>query len=167
MTPEMRAEWRQDFSHLDAECNWSEDVHLALLDALEAAEAEVATLRETLSAHERMRWPEEAHRLKQRGERLAAALEDIGTLAEVQAIACRAQYRADHERNWLDVLAIIERSALASASNEEVRCDGSCHDRNEDDCPKCGSLDVGLVCDDCLFYLAQDAEPSASSEDDQ
>jgi hypothetical protein len=45
-------------------------------------------------------------------ERLRA----VAALAKVQARSCQAQFRADHARNWLDVLAIIE-PALAPATS--------------------------------------------------
>lgn len=38
------------------------------------------------------------------------ALADIEGLAKVQALACQRAHRADHARNWLEVLAIIERA---------------------------------------------------------
>jgi hypothetical protein len=42
--------------------------------------------------------------------RAEAALTHIEELAKVQAVACQRAHRADHARNWLDVLAIIERA---------------------------------------------------------
>ena len=48
-----------------------------------------------------------------------AVIEQIESLAKIQAISCQAAHRADHARNWLDVLAIIERSALAPATQRE------------------------------------------------
>ena len=52
----------------------------------------------------------ELAKYKRGTERAEAALARIEELAKVQATSCRAMHRADHERNWLDVLAIIERA---------------------------------------------------------
>ena len=43
------------------------------------------------------------------------AVEQVEALAKVQAMSCQAQHRADHARNWLDVLAILERAVLDGA----------------------------------------------------
>lgn len=57
-----------------------------------------------------------ARRLKDRAEAaeralatLREAVDRVRGLAEAQATSCQAQHRADHARNWLDVLALIER----------------------------------------------------------
>jgi len=41
-------------------------------------------------------------------DQLRAKVARVETLAKVQAISCQAQHRADHARNWLDVLAILD-----------------------------------------------------------
>ncbi len=44
---------------------------------------------------------------------------------------------------------------------DETQCDGE----DTDDCALCGSGDWALMCDDCRFYAAQDAEPTALDEE--
>ena len=39
---------------------------------------------------------------------LRERVEAVVNLAKVQAIACHAAHRADHARNWLDVLALLD-----------------------------------------------------------
>ena len=58
-----------------------------IVDRTKLAEAEVARLREQVRGHEAMKWPEEAHRLKQRGDRLAAEREKL--LQGIEALAQR------------------------------------------------------------------------------
>lgn len=80
-----------------------------LAHELAAARAQIAQLRRTR--------PDRTH--ARRLEAAQTALADVASLAQVQAISCRAQHRADHERNWLDVLAIIERADLAATTTPE------------------------------------------------
>lgn len=51
-----------------------------------------------------------------RAEAAEAALAAVESFAKVQAVTCRASAQPD--RPWLDVLAIIERAALASSVTE-------------------------------------------------
>jgi hypothetical protein len=46
--------------------------------------------------------------------------------------------------------------------NSTSECDGTCHDIT-DDCPRCGSGEWHLMCEDCRSYAAQDADPVAAS----
>lgn len=138
-TPELRADWRQDFSHGDAECDWSEEAHLSLLIALEAAEAEVARLtrdhesalaevahlRSTFFAecpknHEHGVWcGSDWVSLKHRAEAAEAEVERLTREREVvEALA--EEWTKGRIRNSDRALGEI-RAALASASIEEQR----------------------------------------------
>jgi hypothetical protein len=41
------------------------------------------------------------------------------------------------------------------------QCDGECHERDDEDCPRCDS-GGDLMCDSCLSYATEDAEPFGS-----
>jgi hypothetical protein len=41
------------------------------------------------------------------------------------------------------------RDALRAYDAEVGQCDGGCHERDEDDCPRCCSGRFAQVCDDC------------------
>lgn len=63
------------------------------------------------------------------GQAVAAELADLRErvarvveLAKLQAIACQAAHRADHARNWLDVLALLDGSARPNLPPEPVEC---------------------------------------------
>lgn len=56
---------------------------------------------------------------EKRAETAEAALARVEALAKIQATSLRAAHRADMARNWLDVLAIIERAALAQPATDE------------------------------------------------
>ena len=94
-------------------------------DRSETAEAEVRRLTESRStvaanlAASLLRAEAEVRTLRARLAEVEAGLGRIQALAEIQAISCQAQHRADHARNWLDVLAIIERAALATTGEGE------------------------------------------------
>lgn len=51
-----------------------------------------------------------------RSEAESDALAEVRELAVVQARSCQAQHRADHARNWLDVLAIIDRAVQVTGT---------------------------------------------------
>ena len=57
----------------------------------------------------------EVARLTAERDALAATVARVEALAGQQAITCHATNRWDDERGWLDVLAIIERTALAGS----------------------------------------------------
>ena len=48
----------------------------------------------------------------------AATVARVEALAGQQAITCHATNRWDDERGWLDVLAIIERTALSGSETD-------------------------------------------------
>lgn len=59
--------------------------------------------------HERLRrCAEQMEDAEAERDELRRQVEAVASLARIQAISCRAQHRADHERNWLDVLAILD-----------------------------------------------------------
>ena len=62
---------------------------------------------------------EEVEGLVAERDRLREALGQVEALAKLQATSLQAAHRADMERNWLDVLAIIERTALAQPATDE------------------------------------------------
>ena len=49
---------------------------------------------------------------------------------------------------------------------ETIRCDSTCHDIHDDNCPECGSGDWSRMCDDCRYYAAQDG-PEELEDDGQ
>ena len=83
----------------------------------------------------------EVERLTAERDALAAQVARVEALAGQQAITCHATNRWDDERGWLDVLAIIERTALAdseadtSEQETEHRCEPY-YSRAE--CGQCG-----------------------------
>lgn len=103
--PGIRKQWREDFSSEIVRCSWSEEAHLAFLDALEAAEADARRWKQIAK-----NFSEDCTVTEREAERLAGVVAKVRELARVQAIACQAQHRADHARNWLDVLALLDQA---------------------------------------------------------
>ena len=95
-----------------------------LLDGLGLGDSRYATIR-NLDRDFRDALAEARHnvarltRLEAESDRLREALARVEALAKIQATSLQAAHRADMERNWLDVLAIIERTALAQPSTDE------------------------------------------------
>ena len=53
---------------------------------------------------------------------LTERLARVEAYAQSHAISAHALGRTDNERKWLDLLAILERAALADPADDEARC---------------------------------------------
>lgn len=59
-------------------------------------------------------------------------------------------------RQYTRQMVMHSMTVHAIEADPIAKCDESCHERDEDDCPACCSGDPMVMCDSCLSYAASD-----------
>lgn len=109
--PGIRAQWREDFSSEIVRCSWSEEAHLAFLDALEAAEADARRWKQIAK-----NFSEDCTVTEREVDRLAGVVAKVRELAD----QWKAGRSPNGGRQLLSVTDVVDRlnAALEQADRD-------------------------------------------------